>query len=68
MRRAITGEQYETLWGERGVVAKLFDPIEDWRAKCSASVTGKGLPAGHFIAEEVPTLLLAELIPFLSTG
>ncbi len=53
------------LWGERGVVARLFAPIGDWSAKCSASITGKHLPAGHFIPEEVPTLLLAELAPFL---
>ncbi len=54
------------LWGERGVVAKLFHPIDDWSAKCSASVKGKCLPAGHFIPEEAPTLLLAELVPFLA--
>ena len=54
------------LWGERGVVARLFDPIDDWSAKCSASVTGRSLPAGHFIPEEVPTLLLEELVRFLA--
>ena len=53
------------LWGERGVVAKMFDPVEDWIAKCDAPVTGKRLPAGHFIPEEVPDLLLDELEPFL---
>ncbi len=53
------------LWGETGVVARLFDPIADWRAKCGATVTGKALPAGHFIPEQVPALLLAELEAFL---
>ena len=54
------------LWGERGVVARLFDPIADWTAKCSASVVGKALPAGHFIPEEVPGLLMEDLAPFLA--
>ena len=42
------------LWGERGVVAKLFDPLVLWRAQCSAEVGGRALPAGHFIPEELP--------------
>ncbi len=54
------------LWGERGVVGRLFDPIADWQAKCDAAVTGKALPAGHFILEEVPDLVMAELAPFLA--
>ncbi len=54
------------LWGERGVVGRLFTPLADWGAKCSATVTGKALPAGHFIPEEVPDLLLAEVEPFLA--
>jgi haloacetate dehalogenase len=28
-------------------------------------VRGKALPAGHYIAEEVPELLLAEVLGFL---
>ena len=52
------------VWGERGVVAKMFDPIADWTAKCAASVTGGPVPAGHFIPEEVPELLLAKLDGF----
>lgn len=54
------------LWGERGVVGRLFDPIADWEAKCEATVSGKALPAGHFIPEEVPELVLGELEPFLA--
>lgn len=52
------------LWGERGVVGRLFHPIEDWRA-VATDVRGKALPSGHFIPEEVPDCLLAELQPFL---
>jgi haloacetate dehalogenase len=53
------------LWGERGVVNRLFKPIEDWRA-VATDVRGKALPSAHFIPEEVPELLLAELLPFLA--
>jgi haloacetate dehalogenase len=53
------------LWGERGVVQRLFDPIADWRA-VATDVRGHALPSGHYIPEEVPDLLLAELVPFLA--
>lgn len=42
------------LWGERGVVHKLFQPLALWQARCSARVSGQVLPAGHFIPEELP--------------
>ncbi len=42
------------LWGERGVVHRLFKPLDLWQAQCSATVSGQLLPAGHFIPEELP--------------
>ncbi len=42
------------LWGERGVVNKLFKPLSLWQAQCAGQVTGQALPAGHFIPEELP--------------
>lgn len=42
------------LWGERGVVHRLFKPLELWQAQCAGRVTGQALPAGHFIPEELP--------------
>lgn len=56
------------LWGERGVVARLFHPIEDWQAKSALPVTGRALPAGHFIPEEAPDALLAEMLGFFPPG
>lgn len=53
------------LWGERGVVGRLFDPMSDWHAKCDEEVTGRALPAGHFIPEEVPDLVHDELVRFI---
>lgn len=52
------------VWGEFGVVAKLFQPIADWQSKCAQVVTGKGLPSGHFLPEQVPDQLLAEMMAF----
>ncbi len=52
------------LWGERGVVNKLFKPLELWQAQCSATVNGQLLPAGHFIPEELPGETAAALQAF----
>jgi len=53
------------LWGERGTVGRLYDPMKIWREHAT-NVTGKGLPAGHFLPEEVPDETLAELMRFLA--
>jgi haloacetate dehalogenase len=42
------------LWGSRGVVGRLYDPLALWRAQCAATVSGESLEAGHFLAEERP--------------
>ena len=42
------------LWGERGVVQRQFDPLALWRAQCTGTVSGRAMPAGHFIPEELP--------------
>ncbi len=42
------------LWGGRGVVQRLFDPLALWRAQCAGKVEGQAMPAGHFIPEELP--------------
>jgi haloacetate dehalogenase len=43
------------LWGQRGVVQRMFDPLALWQAQCSAQVSGQAMPAGHFIPEELPS-------------
>lgn len=53
------------LWGERGVVHRLFAPLTDWRVKASGAVTGRSTPGGHYIAEETPEILVAEMRSFL---
>ena len=52
------------LWGRQGVIEALFDCLADWR-EVASDVRGRALPCGHFIAEELPKELLAELRRFL---
>jgi haloacetate dehalogenase len=52
------------LWGERGVVHRLFTPLADRRAKAHGPVTGRATPGGHFIPEESPELLSDEMLAF----
>jgi haloacetate dehalogenase len=54
------------LWGERGVVHRLFDPLTLWRAQCSAQVGGFVMPAGHYLPEELPNETGGALRSFLS--
>ncbi|MGB4347000.1 MAG: alpha/beta hydrolase [Burkholderiaceae bacterium] len=56
------------VWGENGVVGKLFSPISDWQEKSLSTVTGKALPAGHFIPDQAPELLLEEMMGFFSAA
>jgi haloacetate dehalogenase len=52
------------LWGDKGTVHRCFKPLEDWRER-AADVRGRALPCGHYIPEEAPGDLLAELVKFL---
>ena len=54
------------LWGRHGVIEALFDCLSDWR-EVAADVRGRPLACGHFIPEEKPRELLAELRRFLKT-
>jgi haloacetate dehalogenase len=52
------------LWAERGPVGRQFDVLATWRERAT-QVTGKSLPGGHFLPEELPDQVLAELQAFL---
>lgn len=52
------------LWGKQGVIERLFDPLKDWR-EVATDVRGKALDCGHFLPEEKPREVLAELQRFL---
>jgi haloacetate dehalogenase len=52
------------LWAEKGAMHRQFNVLDTWKERAS-NVTGKPLPSSHFIAEEIPEMLLAELNKFL---
>ena len=54
----------KVLWGEQGVVQRCFEPLKEWQ-KVAEQVSGQALPCGHYIAEEAPHALLAQVLPFL---
>ncbi len=53
------------LWGEKGVVHRLFRPLEDWQ-EVAGDVRGRPLPCGHFLAEEAPEQTGDELAAFFA--
>jgi haloacetate dehalogenase len=53
------------LWGAHGVIEACFKPMDEWR-RVAEDVRGLALPAGHYLAEEVPDLVLEELEKFLA--
>jgi len=53
------------LWGDQGVVHRLFQPLDDWRA-VALDVRGRALPCGHYLAEERPDETLRELETFFA--
>jgi haloacetate dehalogenase len=55
------------IWGEYGKMHTLFDVVACWREKAQ-NVSGHPLACGHFIPEEAPEELLADLLPFLGGG
>ncbi|MDQ3105094.1 MAG: alpha/beta hydrolase [Actinomycetota bacterium] len=56
------------LWGSHGVVGTgTADPLHVWRDYAD-DVRGTALSGGHFLVEEAPDQVLAELEPFLDAG
>lgn len=57
----------QALWGQHGVVQRCFQPLHEWQ-QVATQVSGQALPCGHYIAEEAPEALLAQVLPFLNTS
>jgi haloacetate dehalogenase len=53
-----------TLWGLKGPMGRIYDVLAIWKER-GVAVSGKGLPGGHNLQEDVPADVLAELRPFL---
>jgi len=51
------------LWGQHGMIQKCFKPLDDWAAVAS-DVSGQAIDTGHYIPEERPDLLQAEILRF----
>lgn len=49
------------LWGERGAIERSFDCLALWRTR-AARVTGRALPGGHYLAEELPDAVAAAFL------
>jgi haloacetate dehalogenase len=52
------------LWAEHGAVGRCFDVLALWR-ELADDVSGETMPCGHYIAEEVPELLVQHAQNFL---
>jgi haloacetate dehalogenase len=53
------------LWGANGVVGRCFDPLRLWQA-AAEHVSGRAVDSGHYIAEEVPEVVLGEAQAFFN--
>jgi len=53
------------LWGDRGVMAGLYDVAAEWAPFCDR-MAGQALPGGHFFPDECPDLVAERVLSFLS--
>jgi haloacetate dehalogenase len=53
------------LWGGQGVVGRCFDVLSLWRA-VAHDISGRAVDCGHYIAEERPDELRAEMQAFFT--
>jgi haloacetate dehalogenase len=54
------------LWSTRGPIGRQFDVLNIWKQYAN-TVTGKGLDGGHYLQEDVPDQVFAEVSAFLKT-
>jgi haloacetate dehalogenase len=52
------------LWGANGVMGTQFNVIETWRER-ALNISGKSLPCGHWLPEQLPEQVYEELNKFL---
>ena len=52
------------LWGEHGAMHRLYDVLDTWRERAT-NVTGRALPGGHWLPEQIPDRLYDEVVTFL---
>jgi haloacetate dehalogenase len=52
------------LWGKTGAVGRCFDVLAEWRDVSAEIVEGEAVESGHYIAEEVPDIVLKHASEF----
>jgi haloacetate dehalogenase len=48
------------LWAEKGAMGRLYDVLGIWKEHATKA-TGRGLPGGHNLQEDVPDLIVEEI-------
>jgi haloacetate dehalogenase len=54
------------MWGRKGKIEQWHDAVAIWRQYCAGFVSGGAVNSGHYLAEEAPDEVLAQLMPFLA--
>ncbi len=49
------------LWGAKGKIAQWYNPLNVWAPYCASPPEGCALATGHYLAEEDPDAVLAQL-------
>ncbi|HXH25151.1 MAG TPA: alpha/beta hydrolase [Vicinamibacterales bacterium] len=55
------------LWAEKGAMGRLYDVMAIWRER-GTNVTGRALPGGHNLQEDVPDLVLEEILSLVRSA
>ena len=55
------------LWGGNGAIERCFDCLALWRER-ARNVSGRALPGGHYLAEELPDEVTAALLDHFATN
>jgi haloacetate dehalogenase len=54
------------LWAEKGAMGRLYDVLGIWK-NYGTTVTGRGLPGGHNLQEDIPDMVVTEIEGLLKT-
>jgi haloacetate dehalogenase len=54
------------LWAEKGAMGRLYDVLGIWK-NYGTNVTGRGLPGGHNLQEDIPDMIVEEIQNLLKT-
>lgn len=55
------------LWAEKGAMGRLYDVMAIWRER-GTNVSGRALPGGHNLQEDVPELVLEEILALVRSA